>query len=54
MLRSFAQVTETQSAARAPLKAGSSAVALLLKALDQPVAGSPSSIAAGRVLSEPA
>lgn len=35
------QSTETQSSSRAPLNAGSSAVASLWKALDQPVAGSP-------------
>src|SRR3954447_23302431 len=45
--------TQTQSFALAPLKAGSRAVAALLKALDQPVAGSPSSIAAGRVSGRP-
>src|SRR4051812_25270844 len=52
-VRAFAQVTETQSEGRAPSKAGSSAVADLWNALDQPVAGFPSSIAAGSVSCAP-
>ncbi|MFD8456133.1 hypothetical protein [Streptomyces antimycoticus] len=47
------QASETQSAFRAPSKAGSSAVAGLWKALDRPVAGSPSNMAAGRVVGAP-